>query len=42
LRDNPTDERLGWNFLKDHRTRMPVDREQWLFQQVGQDAAIRD
>ncbi|CAN9283890.1 unnamed protein product [Alternaria alternata] len=42
LRDNPTDERPGWNFLKDHRTRMPVDGEKWLFQRVGQDAAIRD
>jgi RecQ family ATP-dependent DNA helicase len=42
LRDNPTDERPGWNFLKDHRTRMPVDGEGWLFQRVGQDAAIRD
>jgi RecQ family ATP-dependent DNA helicase len=42
LRDNPTDERPRWNFLKDHRTRMPVDGEGWLFQRVGQDAAIRD
>jgi len=42
LRDNPTDERPRWNFLKDHRTRMPVDGERWLFQRVGQDAAIRD
>jgi hypothetical protein len=31
LRDNPTDKRPGWNFLKDHRTRMPVDGERWLF-----------
>lgn len=42
LRDNPTDERPGWNFLKDHRTRMPVNGERWLFERVGQDAAIRD
>jgi hypothetical protein len=25
LRDNPTDSRLGWNFLQDQRTRLPVD-----------------
>jgi hypothetical protein len=31
LRDNPTNERPGWNFLKDHCTRMPVNREQGLF-----------
>jgi hypothetical protein len=27
MRDNPTDRRLGWNFLKDYRTHMPVDGE---------------
>jgi superfamily II DNA helicase RecQ len=42
MRDNPTDERPGWNFLKDHRTRMPVDGEKWLFERVGKDARIRD
>jgi hypothetical protein len=31
LRDNLTDERPRWNFLKDHRTCMPVDGEGWLF-----------
>jgi hypothetical protein len=41
MRDNPTDERPGWNFLKDQRTQMPVDGERWLFDQVGQDAGIR-
>jgi hypothetical protein len=41
IRDNPTDERPGWNFLKDQRTRMPVDGERWLFERVGQDASIR-
>jgi hypothetical protein len=41
IRDNPTDERPGWNFLKDQRTRMPVDGERWLFEQVGQDASIQ-
>jgi RecQ family ATP-dependent DNA helicase len=42
MRDNPTDERPGWNFLKDHRTRMPVDGERWLFERVGRDAGVRD
>jgi hypothetical protein len=40
MRDNPTDERPGWNFLKDQRTQMPVDGERWLFDEVGQDAGI--
>jgi RecQ family ATP-dependent DNA helicase len=42
MRDNPTDERPGWSFLKDHRTRMPVDGERWLFERVGRDASIRN
>ena len=41
LRDNPTDERPGWNFLQDHRTRLPVDGRMWLFDRVGRDATIR-
>ncbi|KAG9375569.1 hypothetical protein A1F94_013858 [Pyrenophora tritici-repentis] len=36
IRDNPTDERPGWNFLKDHRTNMPVNGERWLFERVGE------
>jgi hypothetical protein len=42
MRDNPTDERPGWNFLKDHRTQMLADGERWLFERVGRDARIRD
>jgi hypothetical protein len=42
MRDNPTDERPRWNFLKDHRTRMPADGERWLFERAGRDARIRD
>jgi hypothetical protein len=41
MRDNPTDERPGWNFLNDQRTQMPVDGERWLFDRVGQEASIR-
>jgi RecQ family ATP-dependent DNA helicase len=42
MRDNPTDERPGWSFLKDHRTQMPVDGERWLFERVGRDTSIRN
>lgn len=42
LRDNATEGRAGWNFLKDHRTQMPVDGETWLFNRVGRDAATRE
>ena len=42
LRDNPTDQRDGFNFLKDPRTRMPVDGQFWLYDRVGQGDAVRD
>jgi len=41
LRDNPTDQRPGWNFLQDQRTRMPVDGQTWLFDHIGQHDSIR-
>jgi hypothetical protein len=40
MRDNLTDKRLGWNFLKDPRTHMPVNGERWLFNRIGQDTSI--
>jgi superfamily II DNA or RNA helicase len=42
LRDNPTDDRPGWNSLQDQRTRLPVDGERWLFERVGKNAAIQE
>jgi hypothetical protein len=42
MRDNLTDERPGWNFLKDYRSCMLVDGERWLFERVGKDASVRD
>lgn len=42
LRNNLTNKQPRWNFLRDYYTRMPIDREKQLFQQVGQDTAIRD
>jgi hypothetical protein len=42
MRDNPTDERPGWSFLKDHCTRMPVEGERWLFERVGRNTRTRD
>ena len=42
LRDNPTDNRPGWNFLHDQRTRMPVEGEKWLFDHLQQNVALRE
>jgi hypothetical protein len=41
IRDNPTDERPGWNFLQDQRTRMPVDGQTWLFHRIRRDDTIK-
>jgi Orsellinic acid/F9775 biosynthesis cluster protein D len=41
IRDNPTDERSGWNFLQDQRTKMPVDGQTWLYDRIGRDRDIR-
>jgi hypothetical protein len=42
MRDNPTDEQPGWNFLKDHRTHMPAEGERWLFERVGRNTRTQD
>jgi superfamily II DNA helicase RecQ len=41
IRDNPTNEQPGWNFLRDQRTKMPVDGQTWLFDRIGRDNTIR-
>jgi hypothetical protein len=41
IRDNPTNEQSGWNFLKDQRTRMPVDGDTWLWNHMKQDDTIK-
>ncbi|KAG9196732.1 hypothetical protein G6514_007027, partial [Epicoccum nigrum] len=42
LRDNPSNTADGFNFLKDPRTRMPVDGQVWLHDRVGQGNTVRD
>ena len=42
LRDNPTDNRPGWSFLHDQRTRLPVKGDRWLFESVGRDVSLRE
>jgi len=41
LYDDPTNGRAGFNFLKDKRTRVPVDGNSWLFNRIGESAALR-
>ena len=41
LRDDPTNEKAGFNFLQDQRTRMPVDGMKWLFDQIGRDKSVQ-
>ncbi len=41
IRDNPTNEQPGWNFLQDQRTQMPVDGQTWLFNHIGRDQGLK-
>ncbi|KAL8740051.1 MAG: hypothetical protein Q9190_007204 [Brigantiaea leucoxantha] len=41
LRDNPVDERPGWNFLQDQRTQWPVDGKKWLWGRIGKSEKLR-
>ncbi|GME30610.1 conserved hypothetical protein, partial [Neofusicoccum parvum] len=34
IRDNPAEERRGWSFLQDQRTRLPADGNTWLFNRI--------
>ncbi|KAL1613888.1 hypothetical protein SLS56_012220 [Neofusicoccum ribis] len=42
IRDNPAEERRGWSFLQDQRTRLLVDGNTWLFNRIMKDAAARN
>ena len=41
MRDDPTQTSADWSFLRDTRTRWPVDGSSWLFTQVVKDAKMQ-
>jgi superfamily II DNA or RNA helicase len=42
IRDNPSDTRIGWNFLRDQRTTLPIENGgDWLFNRVRNNPAIK-
>ncbi|GME30708.1 putative DNA helicase protein, partial [Neofusicoccum parvum] len=41
IRDNPAEERRGWSFLQDQRTRLPADGNTWLFNRIMGITAVR-
>ncbi|GME31336.1 conserved hypothetical protein [Neofusicoccum parvum] len=41
IRDNPAEERRGWSFLRDQRTRLPADGNTWLFNRIMGITAVR-
>lgn len=41
LYDDPTQNAPGWSFIRDIRTRWPVDGDEWLIQRVRREPALR-
>jgi hypothetical protein len=42
LHDDPTNREVGWNFIKDQRSRLPVDGRDWLQQRIQSQPEWRD
>ena len=42
IRDDPSNEEPGFNYLHDQRTRMPVDGKVWLFDRINRDSNIKN
>ena len=41
IRDDPTNTEAGWSFLRDERTKWPVDGKSWLFERIQQNDTIQ-
>jgi superfamily II DNA helicase RecQ len=41
MRDNATNEAVGWSFLQDQRTQWPVKGERWLLDRIQQEGAFQ-
>ena len=39
--DDPVNGQVGWNFIRDQRTRWPVDGGEWLFRRIQNTATLR-
>ena len=42
LHDDPTNGEVGWNFIQDQRSRLPVDGRDWLFRRIQSQPELRD
>ena len=42
LHDDPTNGEVGWNFIHDQRSTLPVNGRDWLYQRIQSQAKLRD
>jgi superfamily II DNA helicase RecQ len=42
LHDDPTNGEVGWNFIHDQRSRLPIDGQEWLYQRIQRQPKLRD
>ena len=42
LHDDPTNGEVGWNFIRDPRSRLPVDGQDWLYRRIHGETKLQD
>lgn len=42
IHDDPTNGEVGWNFVRDQRSRFPVDGKDWLFRRIQSQQKLRE
>jgi superfamily II DNA helicase RecQ len=42
LHDDPANGEVGWNFIRDQRSRLPSNGRDWLYQRIYSQAALRE
>lgn len=40
--DDPTNSAVGWNFIQDQRSRLPVDGQEWLYGRIHSQTKLQD
>jgi superfamily II DNA helicase RecQ len=42
LHDDPTNGEVGWSFIRDQRSRLPINGRDWLYERIYGQAALRE
>ena len=41
LYDDPSNDEAGWSFIRDQRSRLPVEGQSWLHERIGSRPDLR-